>query len=146
MAVPDYQSVMLPLLRLAAEKGEEISTGEAVEFLAEEFGLTDEDLKEMLPSGIQPTFVNRVGWASTYMKKAGLLEATRRGFYRITPRGQDLLKKKPKIINVKLLIVVTAKLMNIHMSIEQIFQMKNWTNLMGLNITDLLAIDLANVS
>jgi len=94
---------MLPLLRLAAEKGEEISTGEAVEFLAEEFGLTDEDLKEMLPSGIQPTFVNRVGWASTYMKKAGLLEATRRGFYRITPRGQDLLKKKPKIINVKLL-------------------------------------------
>ena len=103
MAVPDYQSVMLPLLRFAAEKGEEISTGEAVEFLAREFGLTDEDLKEMLPSGIQPTFVNRVGWASTYMKKAGLLEATRRGFYRITPRGRDLLKKQPKIINVKLL-------------------------------------------
>lgn len=103
MAVPDYQSVMLPLLRFAAEKSEEISTGEAVEFLAKEFGLTDEDLKEMLPSGIQPTFVNRVGWASTYMKKAGLLEATRRGFYRITPRGQDLLKKQPKIINVKLL-------------------------------------------
>jgi restriction system protein len=103
MAVPDYQSVMLPLLRFAAEKGEEISTGEAVEFLAKEFGLTDEDLKEMLPSGIQPTFVNRVGWASTYMKKAGLLEATRRGFYRITPRGRDLLKKQPKIINVILL-------------------------------------------
>ena len=57
----------------------------------------------MLPSGIQPTFVNRVGWASTYMKKAGLLEATRRGFYRITPRGKELLKKEPKIINVKLL-------------------------------------------
>jgi len=103
MAVPDYQSVMLPLLRFAAEKGEEISTGEAIESLAKEFKLTDEDLKEMLPSGIQPTFVNRVGWASTYMKKAGLLEATRRGFYRITPRGQDLLKKQPKIINVKLL-------------------------------------------
>lgn len=103
MAVPDYQSVMLPLLRFAAEKGEEISTGEAVEFLAKEFGLSDEDLKEMLPSGIQPTFVNRVGWASTYMKKAGLLEATRRGFYRITQRGQDLLKKQPKKINVKLL-------------------------------------------
>jgi restriction system protein len=103
MAVPDYQSVMLPLLRFAAEKGEEISTGEAVEFLAKEFGLTDEDLKEMLPSGIQPTFVNRVGWPSTYMKKAGLLEATRRGFYRITPRGRDLLKKQPKIINVILL-------------------------------------------
>ncbi len=103
MAVPDYQSVMLPLLRFAGEKGGEISTGEAVEFLAREFGLTDEDLKEMLPSGIQPTFVNRVGWASTYMKKAGLLEATRRGYYRITPRGQELLKKQPKIINVKIL-------------------------------------------
>ena len=103
MAVPDYQSVVLPLLRFSAEKGEEISTGEAVEFLGKEFGLTDEDLREMLPSGIQPTFVNRVGWASTYMKKAGLLEATRRGFYRITPRGRDLLAKQPKIINVKLL-------------------------------------------
>jgi len=103
MAVPDYQSVMLPLLRFAAKKGEEISTGEVVEFLAKEFGLTDEDLKEMLPSGIQPTFVNRVGWASIYIKKAGLLEATRRGFYRITPRGQELLKRQPKVINVKLL-------------------------------------------
>src|SRR4030043_2215450 len=103
MAVPDYQSVMLPLLRFAAEKAKEISTGDAVEVLAKEFGLTDEDLKEMLPSGIQSTFVNRVGWASTYMKKAGLLEATRRGYYRITSRGQELLKMQPKAINVKLL-------------------------------------------
>ena len=103
MAVPDYQSVMLPLLLFAGEKNDETSTGEAVEVLAKEFGLTDEDLKEMLPSGIQSTFVNRVGWASTYMKKAGLLETTRRGYYRITPRGQELLKKQPKAINVKLL-------------------------------------------
>ena len=103
MAVPDYQSVMLPLLRFAGEKNDETSTGEAIEVLAKEFGLTDEDLKEMLQSGIQSTFLNRVGWASTYMKKAGLLEATRRGYYRITPRGQELLKKQPKAINVKLL-------------------------------------------
>ena len=103
MAVPDYQSVMLPLLRFAGDKNDETSTGEAVEALAKEFGLTDEDLKEMLPSGIQSTFVNRVGWASTYMKKAGLLEATRRGYYRIAPRGKELLKKQPKTINVKLL-------------------------------------------
>ncbi len=93
MAVPDYQSLMLPLLRFAGEKKDETSTGEAVEVLAKELGLTDEDLKEMLPSGIQFTFVNRVGWASTYMKKAGLLEATRRGYFRITSRGQELLKK-----------------------------------------------------
>lgn len=103
MAVPDYQSLMLPLLRLAGEKKGETSTGEAVEFLANELGLTEEDLKEMLPSEIQSTFVNRVGWAATYMKKAGLLEATRRGYYKITSRGQELLKKQPKVINVKLL-------------------------------------------
>jgi len=103
MAVPDYQSVMLPLLRFAAQKETEISTSEAVEALAKELGLSEDDLKEMLPSGIQATFVNRVGWASTYMKKAGLLQATRRGFYQITDRGKDLLKKQPKTINVKLL-------------------------------------------
>lgn len=103
MAVPDYQSLMLPLLQFVAEKGGETSTSEAVEALTKKLSLSDEDLKEMLPSGIQSTFFNRVGWASTYMKKAGLLEATRRGFYQITDRGTDLLKKQPKIINVKLL-------------------------------------------
>ena len=103
MAVPDYQSLMLPLLRFAGEKKDETSTGEAVEVLAKELNLTDEDLKEMLPSGIQFTLVNRVGWASTYMKKAGLLEATRRGYYRITPRGIELLDKKPKAIYVRTL-------------------------------------------
>lgn len=103
MSVPDYQSLMLPLLRFAAEKKDETTTGEAVEVLAKQLDLTDEDLKEMLPSGISSTFVNRVGWAATYMKKAGLLEATRRGYFRITTRGQELLKKQPKVINVKIL-------------------------------------------
>lgn len=103
MAVPDYQSLMLPLLQFAARKGTEISTNEAVEALAKELSLTEDDLKEMLPSGIQSTLINRVGWASTYMKKAGLLEATRRGFYQITDRGKELLRKQPTAINVKLL-------------------------------------------
>ena len=103
MAVPDYQSVMLPLLRFAEERKAEISTADAVEALATRLRLTEDELKEMLPSGVQLTFVNRVGWASTYMKKAGLLEPTRRGYYRITPRGLDLLKKDPKVVNVKLL-------------------------------------------
>jgi restriction system protein len=104
MAVPDYQSVMLPLLEYAASTNGEISTGSAVEALAVSLCLTEDDLKQMLPSGIQPTFVNRVGWAATYMKKAGLLEATRRGYYRIAQRGHDLLKKKPQKINVKVLM------------------------------------------
>jgi len=103
MAVPDYQSLMLPLLLFAREKKGEISTAEAVDGLAKKLSLTDHDVKELLPSGLQSTFVNRVGWASTYMKKAGLLEATRRGYYQITVRGRDLLKKEPKAINVKLL-------------------------------------------
>ncbi|KAF0182789.1 MAG: restriction system protein [Nitrospirae bacterium] len=103
MAVPDYQSLMLPLLRFAGEKQGELSTGEAVEVLAARLALTNADLKEMLPSGIQSAFVNRVGWASTYMKKAGLLESTRRGHYQITSRGKELLKQQPKAITVKLL-------------------------------------------
>ena len=103
VAVPDYQSIMLPLLRFAGATGREISTAEAAEALARELGLTDEDLKETLPSGIQSTFINRVGWASTYMKKAVLLETAQRGYYRITQRGRELLKKEPPTINVKLL-------------------------------------------
>lgn len=103
MSVPDYQSLMLPLLQLAGEKNDEISTGEAVETLAKRLGVTDKEMKEMLPSGIQTTFFNRVGWASTYLKKAGILEPTRRGFYRITERGRDLLKVPPKTINVRFL-------------------------------------------
>jgi len=94
---------MLPLLQFAERKESETSTSEAVETLAKEFSLTEDDLAEMLPSGIQSTFVNRVGWASTYMKKAGLLEATRRGFYQITDRGKELLKRQPKTIDVRLL-------------------------------------------
>src|SRR3990170_7906333 len=103
MAVPDYQSVMLPLLKFAEERKAEISTDDAVEALATSLSLTEDDLKEMLPSGLQRTFVNRIGWATTYMKKANLLESTRRGYYRITPRGQELLRKKPASINVKTL-------------------------------------------
>ena len=91
------------MLQLAEEQKGELSTDDAVEALAHGLSLTDEDIKEMLPSGLQRTFVNRVGWAATYMKKAGLLEPTRRGYYRITARGQELLKKKPATVNVKLL-------------------------------------------
>ena len=103
MALPDYQSLMLPLLRYAGVADGEITTNQAVEVLAQELNLTEQDLKEMLPSGTQFTFVNRVGWAATYMKKARLLEPTRRGYYRITERGRELLAKQPKVINNKTL-------------------------------------------
>jgi len=103
MPVPDNQSVMLPLLSYAASKDNEISTSDSVDALAKQLHLSERDLKEMLPSGTQQTFDNRVGWAATYMKKAGLLEPTRRGFYKITARGKELLAKKPTKIDVKLL-------------------------------------------
>jgi restriction system protein len=76
---------------------------ETIEYLADEFDLSDEERKELLPSGQQATFDNRVGWARTYMKKAVLLEPTRRGYFRITERGKDVLSQNPQKINVKFL-------------------------------------------
>ena len=102
MAIPDYQSVMLPLLRLA-EDGQEHSAREAVEKLADHFGSSADERTELLPSGAQATFDNRVGWARTYMKKAELLESTRRGYFKITHRGMQVLKQNPDAINNKLL-------------------------------------------
>ncbi len=103
MAVPDYQSLMLPLLAYAADKKSELSVGVVMDELGSRLELSDEDLKEMLPSGLQSTFVNRVSWAVVYMKKAGLLQATRRGFFQITERGAALLNTKPTQINNQVL-------------------------------------------
>jgi len=103
MAVPDFQSIMLPLLKFAGVRKGELSVGEAYQVLSERLGLTDDDLRETLPSGIQGAFANRVGWAVSYLKKAGLLESSRRGFFRITPRGEELLDRKLGAINIKVL-------------------------------------------
>jgi restriction system protein len=102
MTIPDYQTVMLPLPSLAAD-GEEHRLRDAIEQVADHFYLTEDERKELLPSGSQPTFDNRVGWARTYIKKAGLLESPRRGYFRITDRGLQALKQKPETINVKFL-------------------------------------------
>jgi len=102
MPIPDYQSIMLPLIELAGY-GKEFHHREASEELAKHFELTDEDRKELLPSGQQYIFENRVGWAITYLKKAGLLEKTRRGYFKITARGLKVLKDKPRAINVAFL-------------------------------------------
>ena len=102
MAIPDYQSLMLPLLQYAGD-GEEHSLRAAIDGLGEKLGLSEEDRKELLPSGRQATFDNRVGWARTYMKKAGLLESTRRGCFRITDRGQKVLQGNPDRIDVSFL-------------------------------------------
>ena len=102
MAIPDYQTTMLPLLCFAADSAEH-SLREAIEALAGEFKLSDEERRELLPSGQQEVFDNRVGWARTYMKKAGLLRTTRRAFFEITERGIEALEKKPSRIDGKFL-------------------------------------------
>lgn len=102
MAIPDYQSLMLPVLKLAAD-GEEHKYRDAVETLAESHQLTEEELNTLLPSGSQAVFDNRVGWAKTYLKQAGLLDSKRRGYFHITDLGRELLRKGPSKIDVKLL-------------------------------------------
>ena len=102
MALPDYQSCMLPLLGYLQE-GQERSMGEITDHLASHFKLSAAECKEMLPSGSQAIFHNRVGWAKTYLKQAGLLETTRRGYSRITKAGIHLLQSKPETITVKTL-------------------------------------------
>ncbi len=102
MAIPDFQSVMLPLLRFASDK-EEHSLQEAIEALSKEFKLSEEEKLELLPSGTQARFANRVAWARSYFKQALLVENTRRSFFKITQRGLDLLSKNPSYINKKTL-------------------------------------------
>ncbi len=102
MPIPDYQSIMLPLLTLISD-GKEWSFRNLVEELALKYKLSDQERKELLPSGQQPIFDNRVGWARTYMKKAGLIESPKRGQLKISSRGLDILGRKPNRIDVKFL-------------------------------------------
>lgn len=102
MAIPDYQSLMLPALKLAGS-GEELRFRDMVETLAQELQLTAEERSELLPSGSAFLFDNRVGWARTYLKQAGLLESPKRGVLRITDRGKAVLASLPTRIDVKFL-------------------------------------------
>jgi restriction system protein len=102
MAIPDYQTIMLPFLKIA-EDGKEHSKREAIEKLTRLFKLSEAELRELLPSGKQELFDNRVGWARTYLKKAELLNTTRRGYFCITDRGLELLKSNPARIDARIL-------------------------------------------
>lgn len=102
MAIPDFQTLMLPLLRHCADGGEH-ATRDVVPALAKEFELTEDELLELLPNVRQGRFYNRIGWAKSYLKQAGLLEITGRGIFRITPRGKDVLNSNPDHINIKFL-------------------------------------------
>ncbi|MGA9993033.1 MAG: winged helix-turn-helix domain-containing protein [Thiobacillaceae bacterium] len=92
MPIPDYETLMLPLLEIASGAGDEgVKLSIAADQLAELFTLTDKERTELLPSGGTFKFSSRVSWARTYLQKAGLLEAPKRGFFRLTPRGAMIL-------------------------------------------------------
>ncbi|MBV6397959.1 MAG: restriction endonuclease [Ignavibacteriales bacterium] len=100
--IPDYQTLMLPLLRLVSD-GQEHKYRDLIEKLAVEFEVTDEERKELLASGNQAIFDNRVGWAKTYLKKAGLLDSPKRATFTITELGKQTLAKNPDRIDAKYL-------------------------------------------
>ena len=99
MELPTYDQFMLPLLKLAAEDGQVHSIAPLREKLAQQFGITPEQRSIKLPSGQQSVFDNRVGWASTYLRKAGLLSRPKRGYIQITQRGRDVLAENPSAID-----------------------------------------------
>lgn len=98
MAIPDYQRFMLPLLEWIRD-GREYPIRAIYEHLSEHFSLTEADRAELLPSGGQPVVENRIGWAKTYLKKAGLVESPKRGVCRITARGLEVLASRPEVLN-----------------------------------------------
>lgn len=94
MPIPDYQSIMLPLLKTVSN-GNEFIVSDLVQSLGEKFKLTEEELSELLPSGTETRFRNRVSWVLTYFKKAKILESTGRAKVIITNRGIELLEENP---------------------------------------------------
>lgn len=99
MAIPDFQSIMRPMLEHLAD-GKVYRNRETNDFLTEYFNLSEEELSEMLPSGYARLFDNRIGWAKTHLKGAGLIESPARAEYRITQRGLDALAQKDSPINL----------------------------------------------
>lgn len=102
MPIPDFQTLMLPVLQQFSD-GKEHSIHEILDKLARKYSLTEQEMNEMLPSGKQTTFYNRVGWSRTYLSKSGLLEMTRRSYYKISERGKAELASNPTRIDMKYL-------------------------------------------
>lgn len=80
--------------------GKERSTQETIEGVKTDLGLSDADIAAPMPSGRGPLFTNRIAWAKLHLKRAGLLDSPRRGVYRITGRGREVLEEKPSIVNL----------------------------------------------
>ena len=102
MPIPDFQTLMLPMLQIAND-GKEYTVHDFTDMLAKQFNVSEEELNEFLPSGKQARFFNRVGWAKTHLTKALLLKMVHRPYYVITQRGRDVLKDKPERLDLRFL-------------------------------------------
>ncbi len=102
MTIPGFQTIMLPFLEFLAD-GELRNNQEVLDALARRFQLSEDELAEMLPSGTQRLFHNRVAWAKSHMKMAELLEAPKRAHVRISDRGLELLATRPEAVSMKAL-------------------------------------------
>lgn len=102
MAVPDFQTMMLPFLQILGD-GNEHSYSQIAAALAEHYQLTNDDISEMIPSKRQTKLVNRIYWVSTYFRKSLVIDQPRRGFLRATERGRDLLNQNLSRIDMKTL-------------------------------------------
>jgi restriction system protein len=91
--------MMLPFLRLVGD-GQEHSVAAVRAPLAAQFGLSEQECQELLPSGQQSRFNNRVAWAKVYLERAALLSKTRRGHFKISPRGLEILQNPPEAIDI----------------------------------------------
>lgn len=106
MAIPDYQSLMLPVLEIACTGESSVPETEAA--ITTRFGLTPEESEQRLPSGKQRVLPNRIHWAKFYLTKAGFLETPRRGRFAITDSGRHLLAHPPETLNTKYLMSTPA--------------------------------------
>lgn len=102
MAIPKFQEITLPMLKLASD-GQVWSLSDAREKLAKHFRLTEEELEDLLPSGRQACFSNRVAWAKVYLERGGLLSSPKRAHFQITERGKDVLQDPPDEVSIKFL-------------------------------------------
>jgi restriction system protein len=102
MAIPDFQSLMLPLLKFAADEKEHAAR-DTTDNLSQLFQLSDKEKEQLLPSGQQTIIGNRVYWALTHLKHAGVLESTRRGYFKISQRGLGVLQQNPSRIDLRFL-------------------------------------------
>ena len=103
MAVPTFEEFMLPALEIMAD-GKTRKIRELVELVASAMNLTEDDRKDLVPSQVEPRYVNRINWAIYYIMRANLLKRPQRGYYMITDIGHSVLKNKPKLIDKEFLM------------------------------------------